>query len=218
MQPPPGQPPYGQPPYGYPQQQQQQQQYQQQQPYPQQQQYPQQQMQPYPQQQMQQQQYAQPMMGARAPVRMSGALYITLYVISIIATGILVALGSNSATTEAIPFIPLPMIVLGIVQMVFIYKMWNAINDGMTKPTPGAALGLLFVPFFSFYWIFVVWPGWATQYNAYAQRNRLQVQPVGQGLFIAALLCAWLPLVGLVLWAIVLGKVCGAVNALSPRR
>jgi len=211
MQPPPGQPPYGQPPYGYPQQQQQQQ-------YPQQQPYPQQQMQPYPQQQMQQQQYAQPMMGARAPVRMSGALYITLYVISIIATGILVALGSNSATTEAIPFIPLPMIVLGIVQMVFIYKMWNAINDGMTKPTPGAALGLLFVPFFSFYWIFVVWPGWATQYNAYAQRNRLQVQPVAQGLFIAALLCAWLPLVGLVLWAIVLGKVCGAVNALSPRR
>jgi len=216
MQPPPGQPPYGQPPYGYPQQQQQQQQYPQQQ-YQQQQPYPQQQMQPYP-QQMQQQQYAQPMMGARAPVRMSGALYITLYVISIIATGILVALGSNSATTEAIPFIPLPMIVLGIVQMVFIYKMWNAINDGMTKPTPGAALGLLFVPFFSFYWIFVVWPGWATQYNAYAQRNRLQVQPVGQGLFIAALLCAWLPLVGLVLWAIVLGKVCGAVNALSPRR
>ena len=222
MQPPPGQPPYGQPPYGYaPQQQQQQQQYpqQQQQPYPQQYAQPQAMQPAYPQQmQPMQQAYAQPMMGARPPVRMSGGLYITLYVISIIATGILVALGSNSATTEAIPFIPLPMIVLAIVQMVFIYKMWNAINDGMTKPTPGAALGLLFVPFFSLYWIFVVWPGWATQYNAYAQRNRLQVQPVGQGLFIAALLCAWIPLVGIVLWAIVLGKVCGAVNALSPRR
>jgi hypothetical protein len=212
MQPPPGQPPYGQPPYGYPQQYPQQQQQ-----YPQ----PQQQMQPvYPQQQpyAMQQQPQQGFATGRAPtVRMSGALYIIVYVVAVLATGVLAAFGAQPATTEAIPFIPLPMVVLGIVQMVFIYKMWNAINDGHTKPTPGAALGLLFVPFFALYWIFVVWPGYATRYNAYIQRQRIQAQPLGQGLFIAALLCAWIPLVGLVLWAIVLGKVCGAVNALSPR-
>ncbi len=203
MQPPPGQPPYGQPPYGQqpyaPQQQQQYQQYPQQQPYG------------YPPQQA--------MPTGRAPqVRMSGGIYITLYVIAMLATGMLAALGSQRASQEAIPFIPLPMFVLGIVQMIFIYKMWNAINDGQTKPTPGAALGFLFIPFFSLYWIFVVWGAWPTRYNAYIQRQRIQAQPVGQGLFIAALLCGWIPLVGLVLWAIVLGKVCGAVNALSPRR
>lgn len=96
---------------------------------------------------------------------MSGGLYVTLYVLCMIATGGLVALGSSPRTTEAIPFIPMPMVVLGIVMMVFIYKMWNAINDGHTKPTPGAALGLLFVPFFSIYWVFVVYPGWATRYT-----------------------------------------------------
>lgn len=212
MQPPPGQPPYGQPPYGQqpyaPQQPQQQQQQQQQ--YPQQQQgYP----QPYPQHAMQQ------VAGGRAPeVRMSGGLYITLYVIAVLATGILAALGAQPASQEAIPFIPLPLFVLGIVQMVFIYKMWNALNDGQTKPTPGAALGFLFIPFFSLYWIFVVWGAWPARYNAYIQRHGIQAQQVGSGLFIAALLCGWIPLVGLVMWAIVLGKVCGAVNALSPRR
>ncbi len=163
----------------------------------------------------------QPMMGAqgRAPeVRMSGGIYITLYVLCMLATFALAALGSQRASQEALPFVPLPMFVLGIVQMVFIYKMWNAINDGQTKPSPGAALGFLFIPFFSLYWVFVVYPGWATRYNAYVQRHGIQAKQVGQGLFIAALLCGWLPLVGLILWAIVLGKVCGAVNALAPRR
>ena len=226
--------PYGQPQQGYPQQQQQQpaypqQQYQQQQPaYPQQQYqqqqpaYPQQQQPAYPQQP---QAYAQqpgmtPMQqGGRAPaVRMSGGLYITFYLLCMIATGVLAALASSPRTTEAIPFVPLPFFVWGIMQMVFVYKMWNAINDGQTNPTPGKALGFLFIPFFSIYWIFVVWPGWTTRYNAYIQRHGIQAQQQGMGLIIAAMLCGWIPLVGLILWAIVLGKVCGAVNALSPRR
>ena len=151
-------------------------------------------------------------------VRMSGGIYITLYVLCMIATIGLAALGSSPRTTEAIPFIPLPLFVLSIVQMIFIYKMWAAINDGQTKPTPGAALGLLFVPFFSLYWVFVVFPGYATRYNAYLQRHGIQAPQLGQGLFIAAMLLGWVPLVGLVLWAMVLGRVCGAVNALPARR
>jgi len=155
----------------------------------------------------------------RAPaVHMSGGVYVTFYVICMLATGALAALGSDPKTTEAIPFIPLPFVVWGIFQMVFVYKMWNAINDGRTKPSPGAALGLLFVPLFSLYWVFVVFPGYASRYNAYAHRHGIQVRPLGAGLFVAALLLGWVPLVGLVLWALVLGKVCGAVNALSPRR
>jgi hypothetical protein len=157
-------------------------------------------------------------MGRAPDVRMSGGLYITLYLLCMVATIGLSALASSPRTTEAIPFVPLPLLVLGIVQLVFIYKMWASINDGQTKPTPGAAVGFLFIPFFSLYWIFVVFPGFATQYNAYIQRQRINAQPLGQGLFIAALLLGWLPLVGLILWAMVLGRVCGAVNALSARR
>lgn len=157
-------------------------------------------------------------MAQRPAVHMSGGIYITLYVLCMLATIALAALGSQRASQEALPFVPLPMFVLSIVMMVFIYRMWSAINDGQTKPSPGAALGFMFIPFFSLYWVFVVYPGWASRYNAYAQRNGIQVPQVGAGLFIAALLCGWIPLVGLILWAIVLGKVCGAVNRLSPRR
>ena len=169
---------------------------------------------------MQQQGYGPPGQAAagaaRAPaVSMSGGLYITFFVISVLATGILAAMGSNRSTTEAIPFIPLPILVWSIMQMVFVHKMWSAINDGVTKPTPGAALGLLFVPFFSLYWVFVVWPGFATQYNAYLQRHRIAAPPLGQGLFVAGLLLSWVPLVGLIVWAMILGKVCAAVNALA---
>ena len=152
MQGPPGQPPYGQPPYGQPPYGQPQQPYDQQQ----------QQQQPYDQGQpgayggqpqaqqgygqpppQAQQGYGQPPMqqssGARAPaVKMSGGLYIAFFVISMLATGFLSMLGSNRATTEAIPFIPLPIVVWSILQMVFVYKMWAAINDGVTKPTPSA--------------------------------------------------------------------------------
>jgi hypothetical protein len=152
----------------------------------------------------------------RAPVvKMSGGLYITFFVISMLATGLLSVLAGDPKTKEAIPFVPLPIVVWSIMQMVFVYKMWSAIADGVTKPSPGAALGLLFVPFFSLYWIFVVWPGYATAYNKYVERHRIAAPPLGQGLLIAGLLLSWLPLVGIILWAMVLGKVCGAVNALS---
>lgn len=156
--------------------------------------------------------------GPRAPVRMSGAFYVTFFVICMLATGALAVLGSDPKTTEALPFIPLPLVVLGVVEMVFIYKMWNAIHDGQTKPTPGAALGFLFIPLFSIYWVFVVFCGYPSRYNAYAQRHGLRVQPLGVGLYIAALLCGWIPLVGLVLQALMLGKTCKAVNALNAAR
>jgi hypothetical protein len=146
---------------------------------------------------------------------MSGGTYVTFFLLSMVAMVLLSALASSPKTKEAIPFVPLPLLVWSIMQMVFIHKMWSAINDGVTKPTPGAALGFLFIPFFSLYWIFVVWPGYATQYNAYLQRHGIAAPQLGQGIFIAALLLGWVPLVGLIVWAMLLGKVCGAVNALS---
>ena len=47
----------------------------------------------------------------------------------------------------ALPFLIFGMVVLGI----FIYRMWASIQDGQTRPTPGLAVGLLFVPLFNFY-------------------------------------------------------------------
>lgn len=141
-------------------------------------------------------------------------LYVAMFVLCILGTGFLAALGSNRATQEAIPFIPLPIFVWSIMNLVLIYKMWSAINDGMTKPTPGAAVGFLFIPFFSIYWIFVAWVSWPNRYNEYCQRNGIRAPQLGIGIHLCSLLLSWIPIAGLVLMALAIAKSCKAVNAL----
>jgi hypothetical protein len=153
----------------------------------------------------------------RPAVRMSAPLYIIMYIICNIVGVILVVAGTGAATKEAAPAIPIPFVVLAIVQMVFIYKMYKALDDGVTRPTPGAAVGFLFIPLFSIVWYFIVWGKFPGQYNQYIQRHQIRAQPLGAGLYVCALVLGFIPLVGLVLWPIVFGKTTGAVNALSPR-
>jgi hypothetical protein len=203
MQQPPG-PPYGQPPYG-----------QQQQPYPQQG-YPQQ---GYPQQPYAQQPYAPPQaqagtMASLGPgtSRMSKWTYRIFLVFFPLIGGALAAWGAeDSKVTELLYVAPIP-IVLGIPFMyVFLYKMWAAIQDGQARTTPGKAIGLLFVPIFSYYWIFQVLPGYATDFNKFVDRHRINAPKLSQGLILAAM---FIPGINLILWWMVFGRVCDGVNAL----
>jgi len=146
---------------------------------------------------------------------MSGGLYITLYLLAMAGMYGLMAAASNRATQEAIVALPIPLLVQGIAMMVFLYKMWSAINDGITKPTPGAAVGYLFIPFFSIYWIFIAWPGYATAYNAYIQRHGIRAAPLSMGLILCTILLGWVPIVGIILMCINLSRIAAAVNALS---
>jgi hypothetical protein len=41
------------------------------------------------------------------------------------------------------------------------YRCWKAIPADIARTSPGAAVGLLFVPFFNFYWVFVSYAGLA---------------------------------------------------------
>src|SRR5215472_4189380 len=46
----------------------------------------------------------------------------------------------------------------GIALLVLIYQMWQSIQDGHARTTPGKAVGFLFIPFFNLYWMFqAVW-------------------------------------------------------------
>ena len=153
--------------------------------------------------------------GRAQPVRLSGGLYIALYVLSNVAIYGIAALASDTATQEAALALPVPVLVSGISILVFLYKMWSAINDGITKPTPGAAVGFLFIPFFSLYWIFIAWPGYATAYNAYLQRHGIQAAPLSMGLILCTILLGWIPIVGIILMCVSLSRIAAAVNALS---
>ena len=68
----------------------------------------------------------------------------------------------------------IPFLVLSVMHLIEVYRMWNAIDDGQTRMTASKALGFLFIPFFSLYWIFQVWGGFPTDYNGYVNRHNLQ--------------------------------------------
>lgn len=111
-----------------------------------------------------------------------------------------------------------------IVFLVLVHRMWAAIQDGSARTSPGKAVGLCFVPVFNLYWIFQVFPGFATDYNAYLDRHSLPAPRLGRGLFIAyPILCILgaIPFLGIILAIVtpliglmIVGRACDAINAL----
>jgi len=45
---------------------------------------------------------------------------------------------------------------------VWFHKAWSVVPPSQNRPTPGKAVGLLFVPLFSLYWMFIAIPGLST--------------------------------------------------------
>jgi hypothetical protein len=107
-----------------------------------------------------------------------------------------------------------------------IYRMWKAIQDGNARTTPGRAVGLLFVPFFNFYWAFQAFAGFARDYNAYAQRHAPSVARLAPGIFTTYAVLCLVALVPVVFWVtapaafivglVMVSKITNAVNALPP--
>ena len=127
----------------------------------------------------------------------------------------------------ALLIIPIAIFVF-VVVCVFIHKAWASIQDGHVRTGPCKALGFLFIPFFNFYWIFqAVW-GFAVDFNKYTARNNVSAAPrLPEGLFLAysiLYVAAIIPFVGIaisianfIIGAILISKVCDAVNALPPQ-
>jgi hypothetical protein len=59
----------------------------------------------------------------------------------------------------------------GILKLILVYKLWNVIQDGYASTTPGKAIGFLFIPYFSIYWIIRVYYGLAQDLNEYIKRQ-----------------------------------------------
>ncbi len=121
--------------------------------------------------------------------------------------------------------IALLLIIYGaVVFMILIYKMWAAIQDGYARTTPGKAVGFLFIPIYSLYWMFQVLPGFAQDYNEYIARYNLNIKHLPTGLFTAycvLILLSVIPILGIILslanffvGIAMMSKACDAVNAL----
>ena len=189
------------------------------------------------------------MMNQRVPVQpVSKAFYFGIYLGGSILGGILMAIamfafiGSaaasengnlDSTATGVIAGAGVLVLLLAIacflassiVLFVLYYKMWNAIQDGYARTTPGKAIGFMFIPFFNIYWMFQAIWGYSKDYNEYLRRYSIPTKPLSEGLFLAACIVPWLgmiPLVGwlacianLIIFIIVVNAICDSINALA---
>jgi WD40 repeat protein len=68
--------------------------------------------------------------------------------------------------------------------LMIVYKMWGLVQDRHVRTTPVQAIGLLFVPLFNLYWVFVAIFGLARDANSYALRYGLKARQASTGLAI----------------------------------
>ncbi len=112
-----------------------------------------------------------------------------------------------------------------IVQTIYTFKMlsrmWGSIQDGVTPITVGKAIGFLFIPVFSIYWIFVAWGSFPKHYNNYIDRHKLNVPHLSSGVYIAMPILMLtgifiLPILVMpIVFAGLIAKTCDAVNQLK---
>ncbi len=77
----------------------------------------------------------------------------------LLVVGILLMFVQNDALTLAasglICFGYIPAIAGIVFTAMLVYKLWDSIQDGTARTTPGKGVGFLFIPFFNFYWIYL---------------------------------------------------------------
>ncbi|MCD6327499.1 hypothetical protein J7M28_08100 [bacterium] len=89
--------------------------------------------------------------------------------------------------------IVLPWFVLGLLAILFssivglhlIYKMWESIQDGYARITPGTAVGFLFIPFYNIYWVFRAVACFPKDYNNFVDRHELSAKKLEPHMFVA---------------------------------
>jgi hypothetical protein len=111
-----------------------------------------------------------------------------------------------------------------IVFFIFIYRMWSSIQDGCARATPGETVGKLFIPVYNLFWIFQIFPGFATDYNDFVNRHRLNLPYLSSGLMTAycsLVILSLIPVIGILISLVnffvgiaMMSKICEAVNAL----
>lgn len=111
-----------------------------------------------------------------------------------------------------------PIVYGAIVWLRLIYLMWQAIQDGHARVTPGTAVGFLLIPFFNFYWVFRAIACFPKDYNNFVDRHELNAQKLEPHMFVAlsAFFCAGnsggLPT--MILACILASRICDAINAI----
>jgi hypothetical protein len=137
------------------------------------------------------------------------------------------------ATTQPHPDPALGIVMLGcfvaggvclllgqIFGMINLYRAWLCLSRTGGSVSPGMAVGLLFVPFFNFYWIFRAYYGFAQEWNrlTHYYEDTRRGPKMSEGLFLAFCICILIfPPLGLILIFPVMSSLCTAINFIARR-
>lgn len=109
----------------------------------------------------------------------------------------------EEAAVVMVIFFFAPVILCVIFSMILHYKCWQALPSQFARTTPGKAVGMLFVPFYNFYWVFPSVVGLAQDYRAWAAKtgtsgvkNYYGIGLALSVLFICQWVLIWIPILG----------------------
>lgn len=112
------------------------------------------------------------------------------------------------------------ILIAQILHFVYLHRLWSSLSYADPRTTPGKAVGMMFVPFFNLYWIFVAIFGLAQDWNRITRQHpNLQHAPkMSEGLFLTycILLLVFWPLAW-VLWFPLMAQICRSINFMAYR-
>ncbi|NNC87645.1 MAG: DUF4339 domain-containing protein [Akkermansiaceae bacterium] len=119
--------------------------------------------------------------------------------------------------------IGLILLVMAVVMpLTFLHRAWKLLQWGAPRTTPGKAVGLLFVPFFNLYWLFVAYYGLAKDWNR-TMESFPDLQPgprISEGTALGACICLLIPgvnVVGVILLLAHYSQICRGINFMAER-
>ena len=106
----------------------------------------------------------------------------------------------------------------GIYSYVILLRAWKVIQAGGARTTPGKAVGLLFIPIFNFYWIFVAYYGWAIDWTRIrsSYSNLMSAPRASSGTFLAGsiLIILFFP-IGVFFFFSMISQMCIVTNHMA---
>ena len=107
-----------------------------------------------------------------------------------------------------------------IYQLFILARAWYCLRAASPRTTPGMAVGMLFIPFYNLYWIFIAYNSLAADWTRLASRaaNLRGAPRMSEGTFLAYCICALLfPPAAMALCFPIVSQMCKCVNFMASR-
>jgi GYF domain 2 len=114
------------------------------------------------------------------------------------------------------------MFISAILGYMILYRAWKCLSLAGATVTPGAAVGFMFIPLFSLYWIFRAFAGFAKEWNLItsAYEDTRLAPKMSEGLFLTFCICV-VSMIGapiaMILAFPIFSSMCRAINFVAFR-